>query len=311
MCKFNSVKNNFKFSLLNACRDVYLLLLPDEPLDYQGQRVQTLMNKALELIEKIKPFLIVLDSVGQMSSQKEKTDLIEGNLKVDMTRAKALAAMFRSINTDLGYLDIPMVVCNHVYLEQGSMYPAQILKGGKSLVYSSSVIGMMSKSKLKTGEEDEMDLNQSGIVVNFKTAKNRLARPKQIKFEISFIHGMNKYTGLDAFCRPEYFEQIGIAQGKMDVDKETGEMKFTPGGNRWYISHLNKSITTKQLFSPEVFTMDILKKMEPIVNDYFRYKSLDEIEKVESDFNKIIESNDDEEDAYINADDINADDLFN
>ena len=57
--------------------------------------------------------------------------------------------------------------------------------------------------------------------------------------------------------------------------------------------------------------MDILKKMEPIVNDYFRYKSLDEIEKVESDFNKIIESNDDEEDAYINADDINADDLFN
>ena len=58
MCKFNSVKNNFKFSLLNACRDVYLLILPDEPLDYQGQRLQTLMNKALELIEKIKPFFM-------------------------------------------------------------------------------------------------------------------------------------------------------------------------------------------------------------------------------------------------------------
>jgi len=102
----------------------------------------------------IEPFLIVLDSVGQMSSNKEKEDLISGNMKTDMTRAKALASLFRSINTDLGYLDIPMVVCNHVYLEQGNMYPQQILKGGKALVYSSSVIGMMSKAKLKTGEED-------------------------------------------------------------------------------------------------------------------------------------------------------------
>jgi hypothetical protein len=41
---------------------------------------------------------------------------------------------------------------------------------------------------------------------------------------------MNPYTGLDAFCRDEYFEQIGIAKGKMNVDKSTGEMTFVPGG---------------------------------------------------------------------------------
>ena len=95
----------------------------------------------------------------------------------------------------------------------------------------------------------------------------------------------------------------------MEVDKKTGEMTFTPGGNRWYINHLNKSVTTKQLFTPEVFTMDVLKKMEPIVNDYFRFKSLDEIEQVEKQFNQII--GDDDENEAPNVDEFDAGDFFN
>ena len=231
--------------------------------------------------------MIVLDSLGQMASNKEKADLLKGDIKADFTKAKALGSMFRSINTDLGYLDIPMIVCNHTYLTM-DLYPAEKLKGGNGLLYSASVIGFMSKSKLKTGEEDDMDLGQSGITVLFKTSKNRMAKPKKIRFDISFTHGMNPFTGLDAFCRPEYFTQVGIAQGKMEVDKKTGEMTFTPGGNRWYINHLNKSVTTKQLFTQEIFTMEVLEKMAPIVNDYFRFKSLDEIEQVEKEFNDII-----------------------
>jgi RecA/RadA recombinase len=254
---------------------------------------------------EIQPLMIVLDSIGQMASNKEKADLLKGDIKQDMTKAKAIGSLFRSINTDLGFLDIPMIVCNHTYLTQ-DMFPQEVLKGGRSLVYSASVIGMMSKSKLKTGEEDDMDLGQSGITVLFKTAKNRLAKPKKIRFDISFNHGMNPYTGLDAFCRPEYFNQIGIAQGKVEVDKKTGEMTFNPGGIRWYISHLDKSVTTKNLFTPEVFTPEVLKKMEPIVNDYFRYKSLDEIEEVEKDLNDLMGNSDDEF-----REDLSADDLFN
>jgi RecA/RadA recombinase len=255
---------------------------------------------------EIPKILIVLDSIGMMSSNKEKEDLLKGDMKQDMTRAKQLNSMFRSISSDLGYLDIPMVCCNHTYLSQGSMFPQEISKGGTGLIYSASVLGFLSKSKLKTGEEDDMDLGQSGITVLFKTSKNRLAKPKKIRFDISFLNGLNAYTGLDAFCRPEYFDQIGIAQGKMEIDKKTGEMKFVPGGNRWYVSHLDKSFTTKQLFNESIFTMDVLKKMEPIVNDYFRFKSLDEIEKVEKDFNDIIES----EDGDDFREDVDADELF-
>jgi hypothetical protein len=135
-----------------------------------------------------------------------------------------------------------------------------------------------------------------------------MAKPKKIRFDISFAHGMNPYTGLDAFCRPEYMEQIGIAKGKMEVDKKTGEMTFIPGGNRWYVNHLNKSVTTKQLFSSEVFTQQTLESMAPIVNDYFRFKSLDEIEQVEKQFSEVMGDDEDDTNGFTDAAD--ADDIF-
>jgi hypothetical protein len=248
----------------------------------------------------------VIDSLGQMASNKEKEDLLKGDIKQDMTKAKALGSMFRSINTDLGYLDIPLLVANHTYLTM-DLFPQEKLRGGNGLLYSASVIGFMSKSKYKSGEEDDMDLGASGITVLFKTQKNRMAKPKKIRFDISFVHGMNPYTGLDAFCRPEFFNQIGIAQGKEEVDKSTGELEFKPGGNRWFVRHLGKSVTTKQLFTEDIFTKEVLERMAPIVNDYFRFKSLDEIEQVEKDFEQIMDADADE---YGFSDDVSADDLF-
>jgi len=272
------------------------------------QLLDELKNQKMAGYE-IPKILIVLDSIGMMSSNKEKADLLKGDMKQDMTRAKQLNALFRSISSDLGYLDIPMVCCNHTYLTQ-DLFPREISKGGMGLVYSASVLGFLSKSKLKTGDEDDMDLGQSGISVLFKTQKNRLAKPKKIRFDISFLNGLNPYTGLDAFCRPEYFEQIGIAKGKMDVDKKTGEMTFIPGGIRWYVDHLNKSVTTKQLFSSEIFTQEVLEKMAPIVNDYFRFRSLDEIEDVEKQFNSVIGEDEDEDDTNGFTDAADADDIF-
>lgn len=288
---------------------------PDKFRLIRSNKVEDINISLTQLLDELKEakmggyeipkILIVLDSIGMMSSNKEKADLLKGDIKQDMTRAKQLNALFRSISSDLGYLDIPMVCCNHTYLTQ-DLFPKEISKGGMGLVYSASVLGFLSKSKLKTGEEDDMDLGQSGISVLFKTQKNRLAKPKKIRFDISFLNGLNPYTGLDAFCRPEFFEQIGIAQGKMDVDKKTGEMTFTPGGNRWYVRHLDKSFTTKQLFNSDIFTPEVLNNMAPIVNDYFRFKSIDEMDKVENQFNEMI--GDDESNGFVDSAD--ADDIF-
>jgi RecA/RadA recombinase len=296
--KFGIDNSLEKFRLIrsNKVEDVNMLLT---------QLLDELKTQKLDGVELPK-LLIVLDSLGQMASNKEKNDLLKGETKQDMTKAKALGSMFRSINTDLGFLDIPMVVANHTYLTL-DMFPAEKLKGGNGLLYSASVIGFMSKSKLKTGEEDDMDLGASGINVLFKTSKNRMAKPKKIRFDISFANGLNPYTGLDAFCRPEFFEEIGIAQGKMDVDKKTGEMKFIPGSGKWYVRHLDKSFFTKSLFNSTVFTPEVLKAMEPIVNDYFRFKSIDEMEEVEKKFNAAIGE---ESDDFTDSDNLDAGDFF-
>jgi len=271
------------------------------------QLLDELKQQKMEGYE-IPKIIIVLDSIGMMSSNKEKEDLLKGDMKQDMTRAKQLNSMFRSISSDLGYLDIPMICCNHTYLSQGSMFPQEISKGGTGLIYSASVLGFLSKSKLKTGEEDDMDLGQSGISVLFKTQKNRLAKPKKIRFDISFLNGLNKFSGLENFCRPEFYQQIGIAQGKEDVDKSTGEIKFVPGGNRWFVRHLNKSVTTKQLFNEDIFTQEVLEKMAPIVNDYFRFKSIDEMDQVEKEFNDMIGEDEDDSNGFVDSAD--ADDIF-
>lgn len=252
--------------------------------------------------------MIVIDSLGMMSSVKEVDDLLDAKVKADFTRAKALNVLFRSVTSDLGYLGIPLLCLNHGYLEVGSMFPKLVGKGGNGLVYAASVLGFLSKAKLKDNNVDDMDLGASGITVTFKTEKNRLAKPKKIKFDISFVSGMNPYTGLDAFCRPEYFDQIGIAKGKMEVDKKTGKMEFKPGGTRWYVEHLGKTVTMSQLLTANVFTQEVLEKIAPIVNDYFRFKSLDEMVEIENKFDKLLEDGlDDDGFAYDLPD---ADDIF-
>lgn len=259
--------------------------------------------------QEVPKILLILDSLGQMASNKEKEDLLKGDIKQDMTKAKALGSMFRSISTDLGFINMPFLVINQTY-KTIDMFPKEMLRGGNGLLYSASVIGMMSKAKLKTGEEDDMDLGQSGIKVSFKTTKNRLAIPKKIKFDISFVHGMNPYTGLEAFCRPEYYDKIGIAKGKEEVDKETGELKFKSGGNKYFVRHLGKTVWAKNLHKPEVFTEDVLKAMAPIVDEYFRFKTIDELEEIEREFQQRLNNVDDDDDSNGFSDSVDAEDLF-
>ena len=256
-------------------------------------------------------FLIVVDSVGQLASRKEVEDAKSGKEKADMTRAKAIKSLFRIINNDLGYLKIPILATNHTY-DTMDLFPQQVMSGGSGLMYSASTIVMLSKAKYKTGNEDkDLSLGQSGIVVTAKAKKNRLAKPSKIKFEIDFEKGCNPYAYLEHFCTPENFDKVGIAKGKMEIDKETGEEYFKPGGIRWYVKHLGKSIFSKQLHSKEVFTEEVLKALEPIIKDYFSYSSYDEYEEVNED-----EGNNDDLgsiDDYSEDDieDMDSDDLFN
>ena len=246
-------------------------------------------------------FLIVLDSVGQLGSRKEVEDALSGKEKADFTKAKALASLFRIINSDLGDLSIPLVTTNHTYKTM-DLYPQDKMKGGEGLFYSASSIAFLSKAKLKDGDLDDLDLGQSGIVVTAKMAKNRLAKPKKVKFEISFVSGCNPYVGLDFWCTGENFEKVGVAKGKM-VDDE-----FVPGGNRWYVRHIGKHVKKSEVFSPHVFTKEVLDALRPIIKDYFSYKSITEINDIQ---NRLMEAKGEiDDDELYDTDSLDSSSLF-
>lgn len=230
--------------------------------------------------------ILFLDSIGQLASLKEIEDAKEAKNKADMSRAKAIKSLFRIITADLGYLDIPLVATNHIYMSQ-DLFPVAIQSGGKGVDYSASTIVYLTKAKLKTGEEDELDLNASGIIVTALARKNRNAKPKKIKFEINHTLGTNRFKGLEYFCTPENFDKVGIAKVKEEVDKKTGEITYKPGGTKWFVKHLNKSLYEKQLYNSKVFNEEVLKALDPIIYDYFSYANQAEIDKIQNEMDEM------------------------
>jgi RecA/RadA recombinase len=233
--------------------------------------------------------LIVLDSIGQLASNKELEDAKDAKIKVDMSRAKGLKSLFRVITADMGYLGIPMIGTNHVYMSQ-DLFPTAIMGGGEGVMYSASTVVFMSIAKLKSGDESTdskafvKDIGQSGIIVTAKSRKNRLAKPMQIKFEIDFDEGTNPFKGLEAFCTEENYEKVGIAKGKADKDGN-----FQPGGIKYYVRHLEKTLYEKEIFTDEVFTEEVLDKLEPIIESYFSYASYEEQKKAYSKMQREIQ----------------------
>lgn len=59
--------------------------------------------------------IIVLDSVGNLTSEKERDDTLTGNQKADFTKAKDLKALFRVCATPLAKLQCSLICVNHIY----------------------------------------------------------------------------------------------------------------------------------------------------------------------------------------------------
>jgi len=250
--------------------------------------------------------LFILDSIGQLASTKEVEDALEGKHKQDMSRAKAIKSLFRVITSDLGYLNIPLIATNHIYMTQ-DLFPQEKQSGGEGINYSASVIIYLTIAKLEDKEKDDLSLGSSGVVVTAKSRKNRLAKPKKVKFEIDHTKGCNPYKGLEFFCTPENFEKICIAMVKPFVDKKTGEITYETGSpKKWYVKHLDKIIHENNLFNGKVFNSDVINALEPIVFDYFKYSSFEEIQKaneeLDEEYKEFEEDNDFEIDSEMSDD---------
>jgi len=230
--------------------------------------------------------MIALDSAGNLATQKEIDDARSKSEKADMTRAKLLKSTFRILMTQLGICKIPFIFTNHTYMTQ-DLFSRQIGGGGTGPEYAASIILFLAKAKLKEGTE------QTGIIVTAKPNKNRFAKPIPIKFHISFSKGMNPYIGLEEYIS---WDNCGIGRGKfitesafdklkenekeecrpMIVDEGTDKEKtlyFQPSdrARKLCVEHLKDAVDLNKLYTPEVITTDVLNRLEPIINEKFRY----------------------------------------
>ena len=239
----------------------------------------TFVTNVLDIVKKSKSegnnpkILLVLDSLGMLSTDKELNDAIKGHNAADMgAKAKELRKLFRVITLDLTAAKIPLICTNHVYAGGGYM-PTKESSGGDGPIFAMSVVSFLSKAQLKDGAG-----TKTGIIVTSTLKKSRFTIPEQVKFHISFSHGMNPYVGLQDYVS---WEACGIERGKFEEVKnpETGKKEsiFKPSSTaqRWGVKHLGKTVASTELFTPEVFTMDVLKQLdEKVIKNKFKLPEL-------------------------------------
>jgi RecA/RadA recombinase len=240
---------------------------------------QTFVANVLDIVKKAKSegqnpkILLVLDSLGMLSTDKELNDAIKGHNAADMgAKAKELRKLFRVITLDLTAAKIPLICTNHVYAGGGYL-PTKESSGGDGPIFAMSVVSFLSKAQLKDGAG-----TKTGIIVTSTLKKSRFTIPEQVKFHISFSHGMNPYVGLQDYVS---WEACGIERGKFEEVKnsETGKKEsiFKPSSTaqRWGVRHLGKTVASTELFTPEVFTIDVLKQLdEKVIKNKFKLPDL-------------------------------------
>lgn len=221
-----------------------------EPATIQDFRTKSL--RFLEAYGKAKsrpPLLIVLDSLGMLSSVKEIEDTDQGKDTRDMTKAPLIKGLFRVLRLKLAKLHVPMVVIGHTYAAIGAYVPTQELSGGSGLKYSSDSILTIRKSKDKDGTE------VVGVIVKGRMYKSRMSRENQeAAMRISYDKGLDRYYGL-----LEFAEEAGVVQriGNKYVFPTIADKKF-----------FKKEI----MEDPERFWTDaMLRRLEPLIRAKFQY----------------------------------------
>lgn len=170
---------------------------PDMLLYVPVPTVEDLITSLLNILEETDPndkVMIIIDSIGNLSTKKELQDSTEGKDTRDMTRAQKLKALFRTATVQAGVKNIPIAAVNHVYANIGGglFGPSNVVAGGSGPAYASSGIFEFSKAQLKKGED------VVGGIFTARSVKNRFAREKtKVKFKITFGKGMSRYSGLD------------------------------------------------------------------------------------------------------------------
>jgi RecA/RadA recombinase len=229
-----------------------LAIIPVLTIEEFSTQALKIVNSYLEEEEaKRKPILLVLDSLGMLSTEKEMNDTAEGKNVRDMTKAQLVKKAFRVLTAKLGKTNIPMLITNHTYQIIGAYVPTKDLSGGSGVKFAASTILFLSKKKDKTDE---------GVVGNFitcKNYKNRFAKENmEIETRLNYESGLSRYHGL---------AELAVEYG---IFKSVSTRIELPDGSKVFMKNINDE--------PEKYlTDDILKQLDERIQKEFKYGKID------------------------------------
>jgi len=135
--------------------------------------------------------MIMIDSVGNLASNKELEDAEKGKDTVDMTRAKRIKALFRMIVPKLNLKAIPLIAINHTY-KTLEMFSKDVTGGGTGPIYGANDIWVVGRQQDKEKGED---LKGFDFIINIE--KSRTIKEKsKIPISVSFEEGIKRWSGL-------------------------------------------------------------------------------------------------------------------
>ena len=205
------------------------------------------------------PMMMVLDSLGMLSSAKELADTEAGSEKRDMTKSQLLRGTFRVLSLKLAKANVPLLVTNHVYDVIGAYIPTKEISGGSGLKYAASSIAMLGKKKDKDGTD------VVGNIIKITMHKSRFTKEnKKIEVKLSYDTGLDRYYGL-----------LDLAE-KYDIIKKVSTRYELPDGRKVFGKAINSNPT-------EYFTDDIMAQLEVAAAKEFKYGQVGIDEVVEEE----------------------------
>jgi RecA/RadA recombinase len=183
--------------------------------------VEDLVTSMINILDEADPddkLMIVIDSVGNLSTKKELKDSGDGSETRDMTRAQKLKALFRTCTVKAGVKNVPIGAVNHVYANIGGglFGPSTVVAGGSGPAYANSCTLELTKAQLKRGDD------VVGGIFTARATKNRLAREKtKVKFNIDHGSGISRYSGL---------YMIAVDLGWLILPDRARSYRLNPGG---------------------------------------------------------------------------------
>lgn len=251
--------------------------------------ISTILKQLEDYMEKNKTLInpnkvaFVLDSQGMLSTAKNITDVLKGDDKTDLTKAKKLSAMYRDLTFRLGELGAPMYVTNHMYLDPNAATTHTETKkvaGGEGAKYSASIILSVYKitERIDSGKKDDYGnkvKEVQGIFIQVGNIKNRLVHEGlSTRLYLSYKNGLSRYYGLHVWAQ----EAGLIVPYTKQADWPGLELPKNPDGStflgkKWVICDPRKP-RTEWLVAPEnkIHSAKYIGTILDPINDYVKAK---------------------------------------